>query len=147
MLWKVRDLGISHYLRRGVPYHKQLAALRVVIAMEMALIFKWRELPTKPGVQCDEARLSLEFDIRNRHQTVIGNVLEEMYGGFKGPIAWVLRKGRVNVKKLEDALFAETGKMDTGYTPSPLICLIDPDDFAHTHRLVRTYFSWHRLEP
>ena len=146
-LWKVRDLGISRYLRRDVPDHKQLAALQVVIAMEMALIFGWKELPTEPGLRCDDALLNRAFEIRSQYQTVIRRVLDGMHGGFGGLVGWVLGRGPVNIKKLEYDLFAEANKMGQGYTPRPVICLIDPDDFVHTHRLVRTFFSWHRLKP
>ena len=146
LLWLVRDLTIASCLRRRVPYHKQLAGLRVVMMTEAVIIWVYREVPTEPGVLCDTDRQYWESERRRQLDYHVRIELDSVHGGIGGFLGEFLGKGRVYIRGLERRMFAEARKMETGYRPVSLLSIIEPGDFAHAPSLVSRYFSWHHLE-
>ena len=145
--WQVRDLIVSRLFRSGVPDHKQLAGLLLLLGQEMAIIWKLGESPTEPGVPCDAERLRAEFLERGKMSSIVRSELASMHGGLRGFRSLLLGKGRVNIKKLHVELIAEARAMGPGYRPVLPFTLLDPHDLATVVLSVKTYLSWYRRNP
>ena len=142
--WKVRGLIIEQCFRNGVPDHRQLAGLLLLLGQEMAIIWRFGEVPTEPGVPCDAERLRTAFLERASISSIVRGELESMHSGMRGFRSWLLGKGKVNIKKLHSELLAEARAMGPDYMPVPPYVLLGPDDLATAAPLVQTYLSWYR---
>ena len=142
--WRVRDLAIARFLREGVPYEQQLAALRVLMMTETDIIVYHWEVPTEPGVICDAARVHQELERRGDFGEMLRHQLALVHGGIGGFLRRFLGQGPVNAKKLEERLWVEAREDAPGYRPAPLFALIDSGDYARAYPLVSHYFLWHR---
>ena len=140
-LWKARDLAITRFFRSGVPEHRQLAALAVVVRLEGALMNCFNEAPTEPGARWDGYRRQRETGRRLALHRQIDLALNAMHSGPRGLGNWLLGRDRVDARKLRRDLLAEAAAAGPGYQPM----VVDPlMVFAQDlHPLFMRYIEWH----
>ena len=139
--WRARDLAITRFCRRGVPQHQQLAALGVLIELEVGLITLFREAPTQPGAQWDGDRQNQEIRRREKLQREVRGELNAMRSVFRRLGHALAGRGRIDTDELLRKLLADAAKAGPGYRPIPVDPLMpfSPD----LHKLVRGYLGWH----
>lgn len=139
--WKARDLAIGRFFRGDVPVHRQIAALGVVIELEVSLMTLFREAPTEPGACWDGDRQDREVTRRWRLQAAVRRELHAMHSGVRGFRNRLSGRSRIDTGKLFQGLLADAAEAGPGYRPG----LVDPLlPFSRgLHELVRQYAAWH----
>ena len=116
VLWRMWELIILQFFKADVPKHKQLAGLALLLGVEMAMLLRFGQVPTEPGVLCIGQRYDHEFERRRQLAAVVRRELQEMHGGFRGFLRWFVGKGQVNTRKLETSLHAEAQGLGPDYS-------------------------------